>query len=535
MRARTIAAVLAAGMVGAGVTLVACGHDDLGEGEAGGEGDAGAETGLPESGGDVGANDASDANDAGAGLAWSACGPLQCATVAVPLDYDDPDAGTVQLAVTRSLADPAKRIGSLFVNFGGPGVSTIAVFGGHVLSILAGTGTAVTDQFDVVGVEPRGIGASSPAVACYTDAATQAALAAPLDPQDAGQWASVFSAATLLQQGCQAGNAPALMARMDSASVARDLDHVRALLGEPTISYFGASYGTYVGALYATLFPARLRAIALDSPVMNVGDRRDRWTAEAPTLDALLDQFFLWCAGSASCPFATATPRTQASVTAAYDALVAGLDATPLQTPSGPLDGAGVKLLSLVYLYSPPQAWPALGKALLAVADGDGAAFAAQLAGFIAPTDAASNNTDSAFFAISALDLPLPAGFSRSDLESFVTQSIAPIGPRVGLVSAINELPAYVSWPYAPPKPIPAVSAPTSPAALITTTAYDIVPSQWATQMQAALGAGSSLVTYQGFGHVNASAVPCLGQLVLAYLVDPKTPPATTTCAAVPF
>jgi hypothetical protein len=112
---------------------------------------------------------------------------------------------------------------------------------------------------------------------------------------------------------------------------------------------------------------------------------------------------------------------------------------------------------------------------------------------------------------------------------------IAPIGPRVGLVAAIGDLPPFVGWPYTPPKPIPAISAPTTPPALITTTHYDVVPGVWATQMQAALGAGSSLVTYEGVGHVNAERVPCLGQALLAYLVSPTTPPAVTSCAAVPF
>ncbi len=483
------------------------------------------------------ASDTSTITDAGAGIAWSACGAIQCATVTLPRDYTAPAAGSVKIALARSLAVPSQRIGSLFINTGGPGGPVVASFAGKAPTwLLAGVGTGLTDQFDVIAFDPRGIGQSSPDVMCYTDAATQAALSAPLDPGDAGQWAQVFGAAQLLQQGCESGNDPALMTRVDTANVARDVDAIRALLGEPTISYLGYSYGTFIGAMYATLFPSHVRAMALDSPVMAEPDRRQRYLAMAPALEALLDQFFAWCAGAGTCAtFGPEAGRTQTTIAAAYDALTAQLDAAPLTTTTHLVDGAAVQLATLQYLYSPPNAWPQLGPALAAAAAGDGSVIATALDGELAPTDAASNNFDSAYFAISALDSPLPAGFTQGNMETYLATQIAPIGPRIGLIAALNELPTFVGWPYVPPQPIPTISAPTAPPALLTSTLYDIVPHSYATEMQSALGAGTSLVTYQGVGHVNAYAVSCLGQAILDYLVHPTDAPTVTSCPAIAF
>ena len=500
--------------------------------------DGGADTSTTPVEGGADSPASSDAGNSGdGGIAWAPCGDLQCATIALPRDYDDPSLGTVQLAVTRSLAVPAKRIGVLFVNTGGPGEPVVSAFGGKTPTwLLSGTGTGLTDAFDVIGFDPRGIGQSAPAIHCYTDAATQAALAAPLDPGDAGQWASAFAAAQLFQQGCQANDDATLMARVDSATVARDIDTLRAMLGESTISYLGYSYGTLLGAVYATLFPSHLRAIALDSPVMSEPDRRGRYLALAPALEALLDQFFAWCATAPACStFGPATGRTQASIAAAYDALIAQLDASPLPATAHAVDGAGVELATLSYLYNPPSAWPNLGPALAAAAAGDPSKLAPVIAGQVAPSDAASDNLDSAFCAVSGLDSPLPAGFTEQALESFLSGQVAPVGPRVGLIAAVNEAPTFVGWPYAPGKPLPVLSAPTAPPGLVSTTRYDIVPGSYATAMQAALGAGTSLLTYGGVGHVNAFSVPCIGQAILAYLLAPTAPPATTSCAAIVF
>jgi fermentation-respiration switch protein FrsA (DUF1100 family) len=169
------------------------------------------------------------------------------------------------------------------------------------------------------------------------------------------------------------------------------------------------------------------------------------------------------------------------------------------------------------------------------VAGGDGSQVGPALAGLVAPRSAADDAFDSAYEAISALDSPLPAGFTPAQLEAFLQDQIAPVGPRIGLVAATQDLPPFVGWPYSPPKPIPAIDAHGTPPALITATRYDVVPGSWATAMQGALGAGTSIVTYEGAGHVNAERVPCLGTAILAYLVSPSAQPAVTSCAAVPF
>ncbi|MCK6211038.1 alpha/beta hydrolase [Georgenia sp. EYE_87] len=213
-------------------------------------------------------------------LAWEGCGAgleaFQCATAEVPTDHDDPAAGTTTIALTRLPATaPDQRLGSLFLNFGGPGgpgVEVLHMLGGEFLH------PTVRARFDVVGFDPRAVGRSDPAT-CFRDAEQEQAFirtlpAFPVEDEEARFTAS----AAALGISCTVLSGTRIAAA-STANVARDLDLLREAVGDEELTYLGYSYGTFLGATYAALFPDRVRALVLDGTVLPrlwVGEGDDR-------------------------------------------------------------------------------------------------------------------------------------------------------------------------------------------------------------------------------------------------------------------
>jgi pimeloyl-ACP methyl ester carboxylesterase len=283
--------------------------------------------------------------------------------------------------------------------------------------------------------------------------------------------------------------------------------------------------------MYATLFPSRVRSFVLDSPVYVTRDRRERFRDVAVAADDALTQFFAWCATSPKCTFGPAAGRTPDAIAAAYDSLVTTLDAAPLTTPTRPLDGSGVRYATLFQQYAPLVQWTALGNALADAASGDGSALRKIVDSNVAPSDAASENFFSAFLAIANADGPLPAGFTQAQLRAYIEGELPALGPRLGAVGPTNELPYFIDWPIAVAHVPPLVSAKSAPPLLLTATRHDpATPYGDAAKLQAALGNGSYVVTYEGSGHTNAGLNPCLGVAATVFLLDPAKAPTTTSC-----
>ncbi|WP_067499096.1 alpha/beta hydrolase [Actinoplanes sp. TFC3] len=199
-------------------------------------------------------------------LAWYSCyGNAQCATARLPLDYDEPDGASVEIALLRVKArKPAQRIGSLFVNPGGPGGS------GTEMAEMAPAflSTAVLDRFDVIGFDPRGVGASDN-VKCFGSTRELMLAQKQLNkffPYGAKEEAAYTKAARALGRGCSTTGA-ALAGAMSTAEVARDMDVLRRAVGDKKLTYLGFSYGTLLGQYYANMFPDRVRALALDGVI----------------------------------------------------------------------------------------------------------------------------------------------------------------------------------------------------------------------------------------------------------------------------
>ncbi|TDD57384.1 alpha/beta hydrolase [Kribbella antibiotica] len=201
---------------------------------------------------------------------WGTCGPdlqaFQCATVEVPTDYDRPHGPTTTIAVTRLPAsDPAHKVGTLFVNFGGPGAAGVA-------SIQQVAQTAYSPElrarFDILGFDPRGVGLSDPAT-CYPTAAEEAVVLAKLKefPVTAQQERSYIADAAKMAAHCRT-TSPERFKHFSTANVARDLDLLRQAVGDRKLNYLGYSYGTYLAATYAKLFPNKIRAMVMDGTLL---------------------------------------------------------------------------------------------------------------------------------------------------------------------------------------------------------------------------------------------------------------------------
>ncbi|MFG1925461.1 alpha/beta hydrolase [Cryptosporangium sp. NPDC048952] len=303
-------------------------------------------------------------------ISWKKCGEtpaladFQCAQVKVPTDYDNPRAGTTTLALTRLPAtDKAKRIGSLFTNPGGPGVPGVSYI--HAVGKLAWA-PEVRARFDIIGFDPRGVGASSP-VSCF--ATPQEELAAftdePVAPMTPKEITTKFADATKLAAACRDRSADRY-AHMSTANVARDLDLLRQAVGDEKLSYHGFSYGTYLGATYAKLFPKKVRALVLDGPVDPAaysgsnGDRRPLALRVGQHLgaDEVLDQFSAKCR-EAACALTKVGDPEQVT-----ERVLAGLKKQPIRNvlPNGTTydvsyDDAVQVILSAL---SAPTSWPPL-------------------------------------------------------------------------------------------------------------------------------------------------------------------------------
>jgi pimeloyl-ACP methyl ester carboxylesterase len=258
------------------------------------------------------------AGDATPAIDWSPCHrnlgfPFECARVRVPLDYSDPGGTTISLALARLPAsDPAHRIGSLFVNPGGPGGSGVDVV------LAAGPylyGGAVQAQFDIVGFDPRGIMRSTP-LRCFDDPSQWGPLFLPYSfPLTHHQERRVRRADQYLVGAC-AARGGAILDHMSTADAARDMDRLRAAVGDDQLTYVGVSYGSFLGVTYANLFPDRVRAVivdgVLDPIAWTTGIDGERHTVPFSTrlrsdmgAQATLDQFFTLCdAGGRRCAFA---------------------------------------------------------------------------------------------------------------------------------------------------------------------------------------------------------------------------------------
>jgi pimeloyl-ACP methyl ester carboxylesterase len=440
--------------------------------------------------------------------------------LAVPLDYDEPDGRMIELSVIKLPAtDAESRVGSLVINPGGPGGSGVE----YARSARQVITKEVRARFDIVGFDPRGVGESTP-VECLDGSEIDALRASEAVPTDASSLHAIEAESKNFAARCQARSGD-LLPHVGTRDAARDMDVLRAALGDEKLTYLGKSYGTYLGAIYAELFPTRVRALVLDGALDPTLSSEDLDRAQARGFEVALQSFIADCVKRSGCPLGTSS----SAATSRLERFLADVDRSPL-----PGDGAreltGGDAISGVAaaLYSKEQGWPILRIALRAALGGDGAALLS-LADAMSErnSDGEYSNLLAANTAINCADHPSPKDASAYQANAEIFAKESPVFGAFmawsGLVCAYWPFPATIA-----PEPIHAVGA--APILVIGTTRDPATPYAWAQALASQLDSGV-LLTYEGDGHTaygNGNA--CIDRAVEAYLIDSKSPAADTRC-----
>ena len=329
-------------------------------------------------------------------IRWTRYGDsgLECGRLLVPLDYAAAAGEQIQITVVRRPADdPATRIGPLLLNPGGPGYSGIAFLRQATLTMPPD----LLRRFDLVTFDPRGVGRSTPVdCADNLDPLFGADLTAPAR---ADRDAAVNAMEKLIR-GC-ARRSGALLEHVDTTSTARDVDRIRAALGVDRLSYLGFSYGTYLGALYADLFPEHVRAVVLDGAVHPDRAKSGASNTDTSGFDSALDAALASCAADPSCAFAPGRDRS-----AAFDALMTRLITAPLDVGGRRLGRTQAELAVVSGLYRGAAGWPELMNALARAEAGDGAPLSALADRYTGRRpDGSYSNEMEAHYAINCVDL----------------------------------------------------------------------------------------------------------------------------------
>ena len=446
-------------------------------------------------------------------LRWRECArssDAQCARLTVPLDDTNPDDHrTIHLNLARVQArDPERRVGSLLVNPGGPGVPG----SGFAPEIAGALPEEIQDRFDIVGWDPRGTGQSG--IGCNDELDSLYAL--DWDPDTAVERHALEAANRAYVDSCvrAAGD---LLPFVSSDRTARDMDRIRAALGEDQLTYLGFSYGTYLGAQYAAQFPQRVRALVLDGAVDPALDATAAQVGQAVGFEHSLDLFFEHCAATRSCAF-----HGGDAPAAAYDRLRARVDDDPIDTADGRgLNGTLFDIGVAQLLYEGEDSWSTLADALAAAEDGDGSdliAYADLYTG--RDDDGRYDDVQGSFIAIGCADGP-PMG----DVAAVraIEARAATVAPRLGR-SIVNNSLACAFWPVQAPPPAPLAAPESAPILVLGTRNDPATPLAWARGLAQELGS-ATLVTVGGARHTAfASGNGCVDRVVERYLVGLDVP-----------
>jgi pimeloyl-ACP methyl ester carboxylesterase len=452
-------------------------------------------------------------------VSWSDCGPgFECGTLSVPVDWRAPTGEQLPLALVRHRAEgPDPRIGSLVVNYGGPGQGGVD----YLPRVWTRIPAPVRARFDLVSWDPRGTGASRP-VDCVDDATLDESIDLPAVPDSVASLAEVRAFNDTFAAGC-AARTGAYAGQVGTRNTARDLEAIRRALGDAKLTYLGYSYGTVVGATYAQMYPSTVRAMVLDGPADWWAPRLDYAYAQAQGFQSALHTFLASCG-----------PTCQPML----DALIARVASDPLPasyvrngvTRAGVLTSTALEVGVLAALYD-VRAWPTLTNGLRSAAvDGWGGPLLAAADQYLQRSaDGTYSSTVEANAVINCVDHPEPTAPTPAQELADVTRFQASLPPWGG------------NWAVAgcPGMPLPAkgdklgdVQVKGAPPILIVATTGDPATPYAAAQSYLTRIAGSSLLTFDGTEHTayGSDRSVCIDDDVDSYLVDLIIPPAGTRC-----
>ncbi|WP_040163323.1 alpha/beta hydrolase [Microbacterium gorillae] len=455
---------------------------------------------------------------------WSSCAKaMQCGTVSVPLDYADPSGASIDLALVRARPSGTPQ-GSLLVNPGGPGASGVDFVESSLSYAVA---APVRAAFDIVGFDPRGVGKSSP-VKCLDGKAMDEYLYAPVaGVRGSQEWLDDEDArAKSFADACEA-NSGKILPFITTENAAKDMDVMRAVLGDDKLNYLGYSYGTKLGATYAGLFPERVGRLVLDGALDPEMTGDEVGLVQAKGFQTALTAYMQNCLDGSQCPFTGTVDQALGDLRTLLDTV----DANPLPNSDGrKLDGADLSLAITAALYS-EDSWSYLTEALAKAMEGDPST-AFFLADFYngrqGPGKYEDNSTE-AFNAYNCMDYqPSEETDTESSYED-AEKKIAAVAPTIAKYWLGADVCEY--WAAPPTGKAGRITADgAAPIVVVGTTNDPATPYEWAVALSDQLSSGV-LITRKGDGHTGYNkGNSCVDDAVNDYFTKRTVPTDGLTC-----
>ena len=444
---------------------------------------------------------------------------FDCASIPVPRDWNDPDSGepfrVAMLRARSASQDPDQRIGSLVINPGGPGGSGVdtAVYLAYTLP------QEILERFDIVGFDPRGVERSTP-VECFSDADKDEMIGIEPDPKSQQDFDEVVDFAEEVVDGCEQKYGDDLK-YFSTEQTARDMEAIREAVGDEKLTYLGYSYGTLLGAVYAKLFPDKIRAFVLDGAVDPRKDEIEGSKGQAAGFELAFRNFAKWCEdkGRSGCPIG---PDAKKSV----QALLAEAGKSPAQGSDGREATSGWVLSAVLYTMYVQEWWPRLAQALDELDEGDPDRM-------FDIVDSFNERDRNGHYPNSMEILTTVNCVDEEETLSIDTVRKLQVDwrkeyPLFGGALALSMLNCAV-WPDQH-DPYPYGEAKGAPPILVVGTTGDpATPYEQAGELAKLLGTGV-LITYRGEGHTAYPKPGCLNDTINAYLIDEKAPESEVTC-----
>ena len=456
-------------------------------------------------------------------LDWTRCEDAWCATLEVPVDYENPTGETIELALVNVPARRAsKRIGSLVINPGGPGASGVD----YARAADVVVGKRVRDAYDVVGFDPRGVGRSAP-IDCLTDAELDAYVGGDPTPDDASEEEDYARRARAFGQSCRA-TAGALLGHVSTREAARDMDVLRAALGEDKLTYLGASYGTFLGATYADLFPEKVGRMVLDGVIAPDLTLEEINLGQAKGFERATRAWAAYCVEKRDCPMGDSVEQVMKGMRT----FLASVDESPLPRTGDnavPRLTEGWAAIGIAIAMYDQGNWQFLVDAMGEAIAGDGSSLM-QLADQYAhrnPGGQYSDNSMEVIYAVNCLDKSDTADL---DERRRLAEESLKDAPTWGPYLMWSSLPCG-SWPVRPtgePKEVAAKGA--DPIVVIGTTRDPATPYEWSVRLRRQLDK-AALITFDGDGHTAYTrSNKCVDRAVDAYYVKGTMPKDGLRC-----
>jgi len=460
---------------------------------------------------------------------WKTCwSEFECATVKAPIDWADPGKGEISLALIQHRAKVEQPLGDLLVNPGGPGASGVSFIRD---SFNRATTETVSDVYNVIGFDPRGVGSSTPVTCFASDAETDDFLyGITQGTRGSAEWQSNREDAAGAFIGACEKNTGELLNHLSTADAAHDMDMLRAALGQQQLDYLGYSYGTELGAIYADMFPSKVGRMVLDGAVDPTVTRAQVTVIQAEGFETALRNYVTWCLQRDDCPLSGSVDQALQQISS----LLQAVDQNPVAAKDGRMLGADTLLTAIALPLYSKDSWDFLSSVLADTLSG-AAEVAFQSADIYNERDGDGNyssNSTEAFIAIGCADKVAETDPTKIQEQLVELHQVAPVlGEYFGYGDAL-----CANWPQSavPKAERLGITATGSPDILVVGTIFDpATPYRWAVALAGQLPQGH-LITYQGDGHTAyGQASTCINSVVDEFFLTGVVPATDPNCPAV--